>query len=134
MKTVSTSFHENPGRQAASSRQPVSAMLAPVRSIMSVAWAGLAALVVILLSVWAAGMDIHTYPGVTTWVAGFIFLGLAVDNNGRLAFYQMVTGVALLVLAQLQNSVSPTFIIVSGLVLAGWVAVVLFRRLSVQVR
>ena len=71
------------------------------------------------------------YLGVSTWGIGLIFLGLAVDNHGWVALYKSATGVALLTLALLQNSVSPDFIIVADVVLAIWVAVALFKRLSV---
>ena len=106
-------------------------MVASLRDIMALTCAGLAAIAVITLSVWATGMGINAYLGVSIWGMGFIFLGLAVDNCGRLALFQLLTGVAFLVLALLQNSVSPDFIIVSGVLLATWFAVVLFKRLSV---
>ena len=105
-------------------------MIASMHDVMALTWAGLSAIAIITLSVWAAGMEINTYLGLSTWAMGFIFLGLAVDNDGRVAVFQLVTGVAFLVLALLQNSVSPDFIIVSGALLATWVAVVLFNRLS----
>lgn len=106
-------------------------MVASLRDIMALTFAGLVAIAVITLFVWAAGMEINTYLGLGTWGLGFIFLGLAVDNSGRAALYQLTTGIAFLILALLQNSVSPDFIIASGVLLATWIAVTLFRRLSV---
>ena len=131
MKTVSVLTHQNLKSQTVASRRFIPVMVASMRDIFALTSAGLAAIAVITLSVWAAGMEIHMFLGVSTWGLGFIFLGLAVDNSGRVALFQLVTGVAFLVLALLQNSVSPDFIIVTGVILATWVAVVLFKRLSV---
>ncbi len=130
MKIVSSSIHQNLKPQTVDSRKLVPAMVASMRDIMALTCAGLAAIVIITLSVWAAGLEINTYLGLGTWGLGFIFLGLAVDNSGRVALFQLITGVSFLILALLQNSVSPDFIIVSGALLATWVAVVLFNRLS----
>jgi hypothetical protein len=131
MKTFSVSIHQNLKPQTVASKGLIPAMIASMGDIMALTFAGLAAIAVITLSVWAAGMEINTYLGLSTWGMGFIFLGLAVDNYGRVALFQLVTGVAFLILALLQNSVSPDFIIVSGVLLATWVAVVLLKRLSV---
>jgi hypothetical protein len=131
MKTVSALTHQNLKPQTVASKGLIPAMVASMGDIMALTIAGLAAIAVITLSVWAAGMEINTYLGLSTWGLGFIFLGLAVDNDGRVALFQLITGVAFLILALLQNSVSPDFIIVSGVLLATWVAVVLLKRLSV---
>lgn len=131
MKTFNTSIHQDLSLQSFTTRRHLPAILASMRNILALSSAGLMAIAIITLSVWAAGMEITMYLGVSTWGMGFIFLGLAVDNHGRTALFQLITGVSLLVLALLQNSVSPDFIIISGVLLATWVAVVLFKRLSV---
>jgi len=131
MKTANASIHQNLKPQSAASKGFFPAMVASLRDIMALTFAGLVAIAVITLFVWAAGMEINTYLGLGTWGLGFIFLGLAVDNSGRAALYQLTTGIAFLILALLQNSVSPDFIIASGVLLATWIAVTLFRRLSV---
>ncbi len=130
MKTINASIHQNLKPQTVAPKGLIPAMIASMHDVMALTWAGLSAIAIITLSVWAAGMEINTYLSLSTWAMGFIFLGLAVDNYGRVALFQLVTGVAFLVLALLQNSVSPDFIIVSGALLATWVAVVLFNRLS----
>ncbi len=130
MKTVNVLIHQNLKPQTVASKGLIPAMIASMHDVMALTWAGLSAIAIITLSVWAAGMEINTYLGLSTWAMGFIFLGLAVDNYGRVALFQLLTGVAFLILALLQNSVSPDFIIVSGALLATWVAVVLFNRLS----
>ena len=131
MKTFNTSIHQDLSLRSFTTRRHLPAILASMRNILALSSAGLTAIAIITLSVWAAGMEITMYLGVSTWGMGFIFLGLAVDNHGRTALFQLITGLALLVLALLQNSVSPDFIIISGVLLATWVAVVLFKRLSV---
>jgi hypothetical protein len=60
---------------------------------------------------------------------GFVFLGIAVDKRDPGAFLLLVTGLALLVLAWLQTAVSSDYAIVSGVLVAGWVAVSIFKRL-----
>ena len=75
-------------------------------------------------------MGISTFLGVSSWGTGFIFLGLAVDNRGPLALFQVASGVALAVFALLQNSLSPNFFLLSGVLLASWVAFAVFRRLA----
>jgi len=131
MKTVSTSIHESQKFQSVASKIRVPVMAASIRNIMALSWAVMAAIAIITLSVWAVGADIHSYLGASTWGLGFIFLALALDNRGRTARYQMMTGFALLSLALLQNSVSPGFIIVSGVILATWVAGIIFKSVSV---
>ena len=131
MKTFNTSMHQDLSLRSFTARSHLPAILASMRNILALSSAGLTAIAIITLSVWAAGLEIDTYLGVSTWGMGFIFLGLAVDNHGRTALFQLITGVALLVLALLQNSLSPDFSIISGVLLATWVAVVLFKRLSV---
>jgi hypothetical protein len=84
---------------------------------------------IVLLTVWMVGMGIDSILGASTWGLGFAFLGLAVDSRGLTAYLQSSTGVALLGLACLQNFVSPDFTIASGVLLATWVLVVMYRQL-----
>jgi len=131
MKTFNATIYQNLSGQTAATKKRAPAIAASMRNIVAITCAGLTAILIITLSVWAAGMEINMYLGVSTWGLGFIFLGLAMDNQGRAALFQLITAVALLVLALLQNSVSPDFMIVSGVLLATWIAVIIFKRLSV---
>ena len=88
-----------------------------------------AAATIVLLSVWVAGMEISNVIDAGIWGVGLIFLGLAVDNDEPIALLQFVTGFVLLALAWLQFSVSADYIIVSGVIVASWVALSLFKRL-----
>lgn len=130
MKTFSTPIQQNRKPQSFSAKTHLPALAVPMRSIMALMYAGLAAAVVVTLSIWVAGMGISTFLGVSTWVAGFIFLAIAVDNHGPVAISQAASGIVLLTLALLQNSISPDLFLVTGVLLAGWVAFTVYRRLS----
>ena len=131
MKTINAVIHQNLSLRSLSSRVHFPAIAASMRNILTLSAAGLTAIAIITLFVWTAGMEINMLLGAGALGTGFIFLGLAVDNDGRTAMFQSITGVVLLVLTLLQSSVSPDFLIGSGVLLAIWVAVVLFKRLSV---
>lgn len=132
MKTYIAAFQQSQKLHSVVREKLITALTASMRDVVAVLGAVLAASAIITFSIWVAGMELSIFLGVSIWGLGFIFLGLAVDQRGPVALFQMTTGVALLVLALLQNSVSPDFIIVSGVLLATWVGVVLFKRLSVQ--
>ena len=100
-----------------------------IREFLALLSAVTSAAAIVLLSVWVAGMEMTAILSASTWGVGFIFLGVAVDNREPTAFFQLATGIALLALAWLQNAVSPDFTIVSGVLVAAWVAVSLFKRL-----
>jgi len=84
---------------------------------------------IVLLSVWMAGVEASNIVDASTLGLGFIYLGLATDNRGTTAIFQLVTGITLLVLAGLQHTVSPDFTIVSGVLVATWVGITVFRQL-----
>jgi hypothetical protein len=134
MKAVNASFHHYSRLRSLLEKIRIPVMAASLHNIMALTWAGLVAVAIITLSVWSVGMEISTYLGVSAWGLGFVFLALAVDNNGQHALYQAISGVALLVLAMLQASVATEFFIVSGVILAAWVARIIFGFLSVQTR
>lgn len=128
MKTYSVHIDQNRAAGFFARLKLIPAMTASIREIMALMSAVLVAVSIITLAVWAAGMEINTYLGAGTWAIAFIFLGLAVDNRERTATLQMMTGLALLILALLQSNVSPDFLIVSAALVAIWVAGALFKR------
>jgi len=128
MKTYSVHIDQNRKPASIASSKLIAAMKASLREILASMSAVLVAASIITLSVWAAGMEVNVFLGAGTWGLAFIFLGLAVDNQERTALLQMMTGLALLVLALLQNYVSPDFLIVSGTLVASWVAAIIFKR------
>lgn len=99
------------------------------RETLALLAAVIAAITIVMLSVWVADMQIQNIFGAFTWGLGFVFLAMAVDNRGLMAALQAFTGLSLLVLAWLQSVVSPDFIIASDILVALWVAATLFRRL-----
>lgn len=128
MKTYSVHIDQKRAPGSIASLKLIPAMTASIREVLALMSAVLVAASIITLSVWAAGMEINAFLGASTWALGFMFLGLAIDNRKRTAMFQLVTGLALLVLALLQNYVSPDFLIVSGTLVATWVAAALFKR------
>lgn len=130
MKTYISPINQKPNSQSITTEKLISATLASVRDILALVSAVLAGAAVITLFVLLAGTDITPFLGAATWGIGFIFLALALENNGPAALSQVASGVALLILSLLQSSVSPDFIIVSGGVLAIWAGALLFKRLS----
>lgn len=130
MKTINVSMQQNQKLLTPVVNQIFPAIATSLRSVLALIAAVLVATAVITLSVWVAGVEIGVYLGAASWGLGFIFLGLAVDNRGSAAFFQMVTGLALLVLALLQSKLSSDYIIVSGVLVAAWIGVLLFNRLS----
>jgi len=127
MKTLTMNqghqHHVNAGQKI------VPAMAASIREALALLGAVTAATAVILLSVWVAGLEMTDVLGAGIWGVGFIFLGIGVDNRDPGAFFQVLSGLALFVLAWLQTNVSPDFAIVSGILVAAWVAAGLFKRL-----
>jgi len=99
------------------------------RETLALLSAVIAAIAIVMLSVWVAEMEIQNMFGAFTGGLGFVFLAMAVDSRESFAVLQSLTGLSLLVLAWLHSSVSPDFIIVSGILVALWVAATLFRQL-----
>ena len=127
MKTFTTPIQENRKALAAAGQQIIPAVLVSSREILAVLSAATAATAIVLLSVWVAGMEVTDIVGATTWGLAFIFIGLAVDNREPTAILQLATGIALVVLAWLQGSISADFTIASGVLVASWLAAVIFR-------
>ena len=131
MKTFSSPINQKQRTQPITPNRLISALASSVRDIMALLSAVLAGAALITLFVLLAGTEISPFIGAGTWGTGFIFLGLSLDNNGKVALFQVISGVALLVLGLLQTSVSADFIIVSGAILATWAGALFFRRVSV---
>ena len=129
MKTLTTTIRQDRELSVTTGQRFVPTLAASINEVLALLAAVTAATAIVLLSVWVAGQEINEILGAGIWGVGFIFLGIAVDNRDPGAFLLLATGVALLALAWLQNAVSPDFTIVSGVLMAAWVAVSLFKRL-----
>ena len=86
------------------------------------------AISVILVSIWMATLDIKPLLGAGTWAIAFIFFALAFDNRGPVALLLAITGVVLVVLAWLQSTMTMDYVIVSGVLVATWIAVAVFNQ------
>ena len=129
MKTYTMPFQQNQRIQLSAGKEILPAMASSIKEVLALLSAVSAAAVVVLLSVWVAGAEVSDLLGAGTWGVGFVFLGLAVDNREPVAFLQLITGAALLILAWLGTFVSTDFVIASGLLSATWVAAGLFKYL-----
>ena len=134
MKFISTPISPNTELPTVSTHRLIPAMAGTLRDLMFLMSAVLTTAAIITLTVWLAGAEFSVFMGASTWGLGFIFLAMAMDRRGRLALLQAISGGTFLVLALLQNSVSPDFGIIAGVLVAAWVAAVLYDRLLLQVR
>lgn len=132
MKTISIPVEKNQKIVPTVSNRLIPAMAVSLRNLTVIIGAGIAATGLITFSVWVTVHVSGSYLAAVTWALAFIFLALSVDSRGRAALYQLTTGIAMLVLAFLQSIVTPDFVIVSGVLVASWVAALLFKRLSVH--
>lgn len=129
MNTFTTPLPSNRQFQSAVGEKLIPATLASIREILAMLAAVSVATVIVMLSVWVAGMEVTAILSASAWGVGLIFLGLAIDNREPKAILQLLTGISLLVLAWLQNTVSPDYTIVSGVIVATWAAVATFKQL-----
>lgn len=127
MKTLNTTIQESRHTPTATRQQFLPVVMINMRSALALLSAVAAATAIVILSVWLAGTDMSNIVGASTWGLGFIFLGLAVDNREPANILQWISGIALLSLAGLQNFVSADFAIGSGVIVASWVAIFMFR-------
>ena len=129
MKLLSTPIQQNALPRITIGSSLTSVATIPVRAILAVLGAAVVSVAFVMFSVWVAGLETTGIVAAATWGAGFVFFALAVDNRARSAFLQLGSGATLLLLAWLQNAVSPEFTIVSGVLVAAWLAVATFRQL-----
>ena len=129
MKTYTAAALHNRKPQMSAREMFVPSVAASIREILALLSAVTAATSIVLGSVWATGLEMSNVFSALVWALGFVFLGLALNNRGALAYFQFATGLVLPVLASLQNSVSPDFAMISGALLAAWVAIAIFVHL-----
>ena len=129
MKTFTAPLQQNRQLETIAGQKLIPLVKASIGDILAMLSAVTAATAIVLISVWVVGMGINDILGAGSWGLAFIFLGLAVDNREPTAGFQLATGISLLILSGLQNTVSPDFSIISGALVATWVAVLMFKRL-----
>ena len=129
MKIYSATIHQDSQSQRKRVRSMVPAIALTGSGILAALGSLAVAFMVILLSVLAAEAEITAVTGAVTWGLGLIFFALATDNRTSTSLLQIFTGAALFILAWLQFSVSADFTVVTGVLVAAWAALALFRQL-----
>lgn len=129
MKTHTGHYQQHRNIRDLAESRLVPVMVDSFRETLALLGAVTTAISIVMFSVWIAGTEMQSTYSALTWGLGFIFLAMAVDNRMSTAALQLMTGVALLVLAWLQSAVSVDFTIVTGLLVALWAAAALFRQL-----
>ena len=130
MKTLTAHVHKPRQLHSTAVQDHLPEMVISIREVLALLSAVTVATAVIMLSIWVAGMDISSVIGAGTWGVAIVFFALAVDSRTTAALLQLATGGALIGLAWLQHAVSPDYTIVSGVLMAGWMAVALFKWLK----
>jgi hypothetical protein len=129
MKAFTVPLQPNRQFQMTAGQKYLPALSGYLREIMAMMGAVAVAVAIVILSIGVTGTELNNILAAATWGVAFLFLGLAVDNREPAALLQLITGVVLLALAWLQNNVSSDYMVVSGVVVAIWVAVTVFRWL-----
>lgn len=132
MKTCTATLHDPKQLQTVAKRKMLALLKISLREVAGLAIAVLAAAGIITLSAWLAAADGSPILAAATWALGFIYLASALDSHGPAALSRAATGMALPVLAMMQDRVSADFLIVAGVLLAAWTAWALARLLAVQ--
>ncbi len=130
MRTFTTTIKQNRQSQSSNVQRFTKALAVSITEVLALFAAAISAIGIVLLAVWASGLESMAILSAITWATSFIFLAMAVDNNHSTALLQAFTGIALMILSWLQNSVSPEFTIVTGVLIAAWVSISLYWRLK----
>jgi hypothetical protein len=130
MKTQSIELYPVVRREGATVR----GALLPLKSLLGLGARAFLALVpalaVVVGTAWLVTVpDWVMYLQATTWAAGFVFLGLALESErAETALFLSATGVALPVLAYLSSTLAVELAIVAATLVAAWIAAALLRR------
>jgi len=130
MKTQSIELFPLARREGAAVRDALS----PLKSVLGLGAKAFLALVpalaVVVGTAWLVTVpDWVVYLQATTWAAGFVFLGLALESErAETALLLSATGVALPVLAYLSSTLAVELAIVAATLVAAWIAAALLRR------
>jgi len=87
------------------------------------------ALAVIVGAAWLiTAPDLAVYLQVSLWLAGFVFLGLAVDSGKPANILFLLTGLALPVLALMSSWVAVEIAVLAVAILSAWTAVIIWQH------
>mgnify|MGYP001821093585 CR=1 FL=1 len=129
MKALNTVYQEQKREKVAGGWRWWSLPVKRIRASLALLGATTIAAGLVILSIWATGLESAPILSALSWGLGYVFLAMAVDNRASTAFLQLFSGIALIVLALFQSMVSVDFLMGSGLLIAGWVAVLSYRQL-----
>jgi hypothetical protein len=118
-----------PWRRVMAFQVRIPAITISVRDSLVVLSAAVLVSAFILLSVWVAGLDARNAVSAASWGIAIVFLAFAIDSRPRKAVLQSLTALALVVLAWLQLTVAPEWVIATAALLAPWLAASLVKRL-----
>jgi hypothetical protein len=129
MKTTTTSISQSRHFYVQPKQGHFTSVVVSTREVLATLSAVTAATAIILLSILAAGVEFTNIIAASNWALGFVFLALAVDNRNSTPVLQLLSGLTLIGLAWLQANVSSDYAIASGVLVAAWVSITLFRKL-----
>ena len=130
MKTLNTYVEGNSWHSKSSFRPHLPAVSVSVREILALWVAVGMATMVVLSSITLAGSAAGSVIGAGTWALAIGFFAMAVDAEGRKGLLQALSGLFLIGFAWLQNTVSPDYTIGTGILMAAWISVAVFKRLK----
>ena len=129
MKTMNSTIHSRSKVRAEGRERVLPVMMDGSKQALALLSAVTTATALVFLGIWISGFEAPHFVGAAIWAMGFVFLGIAVDKRGLVAIAHLVSGLTMLLLAWLQSTVSADFTMVSGVVLAAWASVLVFRQL-----
>lgn len=112
----------------------IPAVVISVHQVVAVLSAIALLTVFIILSVWVSELGLRSQVAGMGWGASMVFLALAVDNHAGRALLQLLTALALMILAWLQYNVASEWVIVSAALLAPWLTSGLYGWLQRDVQ
>ena len=129
MKTHSIEWNNIDRDATRIARNPVGRLNSALHLATKAFLALVPALAIVVGAAWLVTVpDLVVYLQATLWASGFVFMGLAIDSEGHEGGLSLVTGIALPVLAVLSSRISVEFAIVAAALVAGWIAVAIWRR------
>jgi hypothetical protein len=92
------------------------------------------ALAIVVGAAWLiTAPDLVAYLQVSLWLAGFVFLGLAIDSEKPATMFYLLTGLALPALALMSSHVAVEIAILAAAILSVWTMVAIWRHASTRV-
>lgn len=130
MKTLHTYLDESSWKGSSSFRPHLPPMPVSLREILAL-WVSVGmATTVVLSAIALAGTAAGSLIGASTWALAIGFIASAVDADRRNGLLQALTGLLLVAFAWLQNTVSPEYTIGTGILVAAWISVAVFKWLK----